>query len=118
MKVRASFSRYVASFRLAGIEDIPGLTLYGSRGISDRTTTFCLRSSLFETAGALNDALLAKGVVAGASNFYALYVSQDLGLEESGGFVRIGFVHYNTLADVERVVKALREIHHCTVIES
>ena len=50
--------------------------------------------------------------MAGASNFYALYVSQDLGLEESGGFVRIGFVHYNTLKEVEMVVKALREIHH------
>ena len=104
--------RNVSSFRLAGIEDIPGLTLYGSRRICDRTATFCLRSSLFKTAGALNDALLAKGIVAGAGHFYALYVSQDLGLEESGGFVRIGFVHYNTLADVERVVKALREIHH------
>ena len=104
---------YTASFRHTGIEDIPGLTMYGSRRISDRTSTFCLRSALFETAGELNDALLARGIVAGASNFYALYFSRDLGLEESGGFVRIGFVHYNSLAEVERVVEALREIHHC-----
>ena len=102
---------FVPSCRPTGIKDIPGLTLYGSKAASGRTSTFCLRSDAFPTAGALNDALLAKGIVAGASHFYALYVSQDLGLEETGGFVRIGFVHYNTLAEVERVVKALREIH-------
>jgi selenocysteine lyase/cysteine desulfurase len=32
-----------------------------------------------------------------------------LGLLESGGAVRVGFCHYHTLDDVERVVSALME---------
>jgi selenocysteine lyase/cysteine desulfurase len=55
--------------------------------------------------------LTNRGVVAGSGHFYALYISEDLGLEATGGYVRIGFVHYNTLDEVERVVRALTEMH-------
>jgi cysteine desulfurase family protein (TIGR01976 family) len=40
-------------------------------------------------------------------NFYALSLSERLGLEERGGFLRLGLVHYNTAAEVERLLAAL-----------
>ena len=36
-------------------------------------------------------------------NYYALEVTTRLGLEESGGMVRVGAVHYNTLDEVARL---------------
>ncbi len=35
-------------------------------------------------------------------NFYAVSISERLGVEESGGLVRIGLVHYNTIEEVDR----------------
>jgi selenocysteine lyase/cysteine desulfurase len=43
-------------------------------------------------------------------NYYALAVTERLGLEDKGGMVRIGAVHYNTVEEVCRLVNALRTI--------
>ena len=43
-------------------------------------------------------------------NYYALSVTESLGVEESGGMVRVGPVHYNTVEEIERFGEALGEI--------
>lgn len=43
-------------------------------------------------------------------NYYALAVTERLGLEESGGMVRVGPVHYNTKEEIERFGEVLRNI--------
>lgn len=103
----------LARLFLSGIASVPEVVLYGHpKPSSGRTCTFALRSSSYPTAAAFCDALLDRGrVVAGAGHFYARYFSEDLGLEESGGYVRIGFVHYNTRDDVEKVVAVIRQLH-------
>jgi len=40
-------------------------------------------------------------------NYYALELMQRLGLEESGGAVRVGAVHYNTMDEVEAFLEAV-----------
>jgi len=40
-------------------------------------------------------------------NYYAVAVTERLGVEESGGMVRVGPVHYNTMAEVERLGEVL-----------
>jgi cysteine desulfurase family protein (TIGR01976 family) len=52
----------------------------------------------------LND----NGIYVWNGNFYALEVTTTLGLEERGGLVRVGAVHYNTAAEVMRLLEALR----------
>jgi selenocysteine lyase/cysteine desulfurase len=42
-------------------------------------------------------------------NYYAVEVMDRLGLGENGA-VRAGFVHYNTIAEVDRLVWALEEM--------
>jgi selenocysteine lyase/cysteine desulfurase len=39
-----------------------------------------------------------------------LSVTQRLGLEDQGGMVRVGLAHYNTQAEVDRLISALREM--------
>ncbi len=36
-------------------------------------------------------------------NYYALAVTERLGLEDSGGMVRVGPVHYNTVEEIKTV---------------
>jgi selenocysteine lyase/cysteine desulfurase len=43
-------------------------------------------------------------------NYYALNVTERLGLEDSGGMVRVGATHYNTLSEVEQLKTALKKI--------
>ncbi len=40
-------------------------------------------------------------------DFYARRLVEDLGLAERGGVVRVSMVHYNTLAEVDRLIAAL-----------
>ena len=43
-------------------------------------------------------------------NYYALNLTERLDVEKTGGFLRIGLVHYNTADEVDRFLAALREI--------
>ncbi len=43
-------------------------------------------------------------------NYYALNLTEQLDVEKTGGFLRIGLVHYNTLEEVDRLLEALREL--------
>ena len=57
----------------------------------------------------LADYLGLRGIFAWHGNFYALQVTESLGLEPSG-LVRLGLLHYNTTTEVERLLAALREL--------
>ncbi|MGN6430822.1 MAG: cysteine desulfurase-like protein [Gaiellaceae bacterium] len=43
-------------------------------------------------------------------NYYALEVMKRLGLEDSGGAVRVGIVHYNTADEVDRLLAELERV--------
>jgi cysteine desulfurase family protein (TIGR01976 family) len=50
------------------------------------------------------------GIFVWSGDFYAVDLIERLGLKEKGGVVRIGFVHYNTLEEVDKVLQALQQI--------
>jgi selenocysteine lyase/cysteine desulfurase len=56
------------------------------------------------------DKLGEAGIYAWDGNYYALAVTQRLGLEDRGGMVRVGLVHYNTLEEIARLGEVLEEI--------
>ena len=58
----------------------------------------------------LESSILEYNIVSQAGSFYAIYLIESLGLKGEGGVVRIGFTHYNTIEEIERVVKALDEL--------
>ena len=53
--------------------------------------------------------LADEGVFAWAGNFYALELSETLGLEPEGA-LRVGILHYNTEEEVERFLGVMGEI--------
>ena len=54
--------------------------------------------------------ILDYNIVSQAGSFYAIYLIESLGVKTDGGVVRIGFTHYNTIEEIEKVVQALKEI--------
>jgi selenocysteine lyase/cysteine desulfurase len=49
-----------------------------------------------------------QGIFVRDGNYYALAVTERLGLEGKGGMVRIGAVHHNTVEEIQRLGAALR----------
>ncbi|HUZ98737.1 MAG TPA: cysteine desulfurase-like protein [Gaiellaceae bacterium] len=80
-------------------------TLYGLRTMDGRVPTFAFNvhgvppRTVAERLGQLDIAVWD-------GNYYAVEVMDRLGLGEDGA-VRAGFVHYNTIAEVDRLVRAL-----------
>jgi len=52
----------------------------------------------------------ARGINVWDGDYYAYELVRSLGLAEAGGMVRVGLVHYNTQAEIERLVDALGEL--------
>jgi cysteine desulfurase family protein (TIGR01976 family) len=97
---------------MAGLKKIPGLKIYGitnSAHFDQRCATFAVRvegHTPLELATKLGD----RGFFTWDGNYYALNLTEHLDVEKSGGFLRIGLVHYNTHEEVDRLLAALREI--------
>ena len=95
----------------AGIAGLASLVT-GSLGLDEllgRVATFAFtheRRSPEEVAKFLAE----RGIAVWHGNYYALEVMRRLGLEESGGAVRVGIVHYNTPEEVDRLLSALAEL--------
>ncbi len=97
---------------LGTLEGIPGLRLYGSgdvRRLEERVPTFSFTLE-GKRPREVAEALAAGNIYAWDGNYYALAVTERLGVEASGGMVRVGAVHYNTLEEVERLGEALKSI--------
>src|SRR5439155_9112597 len=62
------------------------------------------------TAAEVAAHLAEAGVYVWNGNMYALNLSELLGLEERGGFLRLGLVHYNTADEVDAVLAALDQL--------
>jgi cysteine desulfurase family protein (TIGR01976 family) len=58
----------------------------------------------------LAEHLASREIYAWNGNMYALELTERLGLEERGGLLRLGMVHYNTLEEIERLLLALDEL--------
>jgi cysteine desulfurase family protein (TIGR01976 family) len=94
---------------LEGLRDLASIRLYGIADpdrVAERTPTFAIRVADQHPAETAK-ALAARGVFVWDGNYYALELMERLGLEDSGGAVRIGFTHYNTPAEVDRVLEEL-----------
>jgi selenocysteine lyase/cysteine desulfurase len=111
MSTIRAYERALAVRLVEGLLAINGLTLYGIREperFDHRAPTVSIRldsASPKELAGYLGE----QGIFVWDGNYYALGLSERLGVEDSGGMVRIGIAHYNTADEVNRLVAAIRD---------
>ncbi|HXM66473.1 MAG TPA: cysteine desulfurase-like protein [Candidatus Acidoferrum sp.] len=101
---------------MSGLAEMPAVKVYGVTDpacFAERCPTIALRvvnQNTEQTPLALASKLGERGFFTWDGNYYALNLTEHLDVEKSGGFLRIGLVHYNTMEEVERLLEALREI--------
>jgi selenocysteine lyase/cysteine desulfurase len=96
---------------LSTFESVPGLRLYGiadPRKLDKRVPTFSFRLE-GRHPRRVAEALAVEDIYVWDGNYYALAVTERLGVEASGGMVRVGAVHYNTLDEVARLGEVLKK---------
>src|SRR5215212_848843 len=87
----------------SGLRAIDGVTLYGDA--RDRTPTLMFNVEGTD-ARAVAVALAEREIAVWDGNYYAWELERHLGLVPHGA-VRAGFVHYNDMADAERLLEAV-----------
>src|SRR3984893_10290773 len=96
---------------ITGLLAIPDLRFFGisdTKRFDERCSTVSVRLANHtptETAKFLGD----RGIFTWDGNYYALNLTERLGVEKTGGLLRIGLVHYNTAEEVDRLLSGLRE---------
>src|SRR5438477_369124 len=96
---------------ISGLPAIPGMRIFG---ITDRQRFDERCSTLSFRLGDHHPTKIAaflgqRGIFTWDGNFYALNLSERLGVEQHGGVLRVGLVHYNTAEEVDRLLAALGE---------
>ena len=94
---------------LEGLGSIPGLQIRGitsPHSLDKRVPTFSFTLQDWSPQ-AIAEAMDGEGINVWNGNFYALSVTERLGLEEQGGLLRVGLAHYNTQAEIDRLVTAM-----------
>jgi cysteine desulfurase family protein (TIGR01976 family) len=97
---------------LEAVAELPEVRLYGISDVErtdERTATFALRIGNRHPREVATE-LGRRGVFVWDGNYYALAIMERLGLEATGGAVRVGFCHYATAEEVDRVTDELRDL--------
>jgi cysteine desulfurase family protein (TIGR01976 family) len=106
-----SYEQVLTQRLIPGLMQIPGVTVYGITNperFQQRTPTVGIRVEGYSPRQ-VAEYLGNRGIFSWNGNFYAPGVTEALDIEASGGLLRIGLVHYNTLEEVERLLKAIAE---------
>jgi selenocysteine lyase/cysteine desulfurase len=96
---------------LEGLQSIRGARIFGitdPKRFDERCSTVSMTLE-GHTPTQLATFLGERGIFTWDGNFYALNLTERLGVQDSGGLLRIGLVHYNTADEVERLLATLRD---------
>jgi len=94
---------------LETLEELPGVHIHGLtdvRRLEERVPTFSFTLEGWHPRQ-VAEKLASQNIYVWDGNYYALAVTERLGLEEKGGMVRVGPVHYNTLDEVAHLKEVL-----------
>jgi len=112
MNAIKDYEAQLSEYFLREARRVPGLRVYGItdvESLAGRTPTFAVSlegHTPEQTAAWLGE----RGFFVWHGHYYAIAVMERLGTLASGGLVRIGFVHYNTVEEIDALMGALREL--------
>jgi cysteine desulfurase family protein (TIGR01976 family) len=112
MNTIGAYERPLFTYMLEEVQKTPGISIYGITNpeeFAERCPTLAFTKKGFSPQ-AIAAYLGIRGIFVWDGNYYAVSVTERLGLEGSGGMVRVGLAHYNTREEVDRMLGALREM--------
>ena len=99
----------LGNWLLQGLSQFNSVRIYGPADMTGRVPTFAFTVEGYSPNDVVKH-LANRAIYAWAGHFYAIETIARLGLEQSGGLVRVGLCHYNNRDDVDHFVKALGEL--------
>ena len=112
MKALRAYEFELSRALIETIESVPGTRIHGltdPKRLDERVPTVSFTWD-GKHPRAVAEALGKDGFYVWDGNYYALAVTERLGIEISGGMVRVGAAHYNTLDEIGRFGDVLRRI--------
>jgi cysteine desulfurase family protein (TIGR01976 family) len=107
------YERELVARLIDGLVAIAGVTIHGitdRRRFAWRVPTVSISIDGVHPRAAA-EALGRQGIFTWDGDFYATSLIERLGKAGSGGVLRLGLVHYNTAAEVDRTLAALADLH-------
>jgi cysteine desulfurase family protein (TIGR01976 family) len=111
MGVIAAYERPLFSYMVAEMQKMSGIRMYGILNpaeFDERCPTLAFTRQGY-TPKAIAEHLAEQGIFVWHGNYYALAVTERLGVEDAGGMVRVGLAHYNTKQEVDRFLTVLKK---------
>ncbi|MBL4767987.1 MAG: cysteine desulfurase-like protein, partial [Rhodobacteraceae bacterium] len=117
-QIAAAFDEYrnyeepLTNTLIDGLQGIPGVEIFGITNpnrVHERVPTVSLRHNSIDPSTMAN-ALAQQGIFVWHGHNYAYEPTRFLGLPMNEGVVRIGLAHYNTEAEVHRVIHAIASL--------
>ena len=110
-RTTVAYERRLITRLIEGLQAIQNVRIFGitdPRRFEERCSTLSLRIG-DHSPKAIAEFLAERGIFTWDGNYYAINLTERLQVEQKGGMLRIGLVHYNTLEEVERLLDALRK---------
>ncbi len=106
------YERTLASQLLDGLAALPGVRVLGvtDKALLDRRVPTVAFVADGAAPAQIAEALGQRNIFVWSGHNYAVEVAKALGIYDSGGAVRVGPVHYNGSAEIDRLILALDEI--------
>jgi selenocysteine lyase/cysteine desulfurase len=112
MTAIVEYERELVGRLIAGLGAIRGIRIHGIADparAAERVPTVSV-SIDGVTPRAAAEALGREGIYVWHGDFYATGLIERLGKADAGGVLRLGLVHYNTAAEVDRALEAIERL--------
>lgn len=106
------YEKTLSARLIAGLQAIPGLAIHGVAALNEldeRVPTVSFTMKAFHPAD-IARRLGEENIFVWDGHYYAVEVIEHLGLAKTGGMVRVGAAHYNTIEEIDRLVEAVAGI--------
>jgi selenocysteine lyase/cysteine desulfurase len=112
MRLMLDYEQQLSSHLVSGLQTLPGVTVQGITA-TDRMnwrvpTVSFTHGSL--APNAIAEALAERNIFVWSGHNYAVEAADALGILDTGGAVRVGPVHYNSIEEIDALLVALDAI--------
>jgi len=109
MELLFDYEKTLTSRLIDGLLDIDGITVQGitDKDAMDRRVPTVSFTHATVAPDKIAQALAKQNIFVWSGHNYAVEVVRTLGIDETGGAVRIGAVHYNSIAEIDELLAGL-----------
>ena len=112
MSAISAYEQEMFKYFLAEMQNIENVKIYGITAedrLSHRTPTLAFTKDGVDTAK-IARVLGENNIFVWDGDYYAIEISKALGVFDKGGMVRVGLAHYNTRAEVDRLLNVVKKL--------